>query len=341
MIYSTPSARQAPAAPAGQVFHGVPVAPTLDRIIGQSPAIRAVKSLLAKIAASPASTVLLCGESGTGKGLMAEELHAHSDRAGRPFQNITCGALPETLLESELFGSERGAYTDAKQQRKGLIEVADGGTVFLDEIGEITPALQVKLLRFLEERAFKRIGGSTDIRVDVLVIAATNRNLEQAVSEGMLREDLYYRLRVLPVRVPPLRERLEDIPQLVAHFVETYNEAFRKRVRGLTRGALARLGAHRWPGNIRELKNVIERAMLLSESDVLGENDLPSMLAPAGAPHQVELPPAGLDLPKLESDLLHQALQRSGGNRSRAARLLGLSRHQIRYRLEKSARARR
>jgi two-component system response regulator AtoC len=284
--------------------------------------------------------VLLCGESGTGKGLMAEETHAHSDRRARPFQNITCGALPETLLESELFGSERGAFTDAKRQRKGLIEVADGGTVFLDEIGEITPALQVKLLRFLEERAFKRIGGAVDVRVDVRVIAATNRNLEHAVREGLLRDDLYYRLRVLPVRVPPLRERLTDIPQLAAFFMETYNEAFHKRVRGLSRGALGRLGAHHWPGNIRELKNVIERAMLLSEGDQLTEADLPLSLAGGAQPHPVELPAEGLDLPKLEHDLLHQALQPSGGNRSRAARLLGLSRHQIRYRLKKSARSR-
>jgi DNA-binding NtrC family response regulator len=172
------------------------------------------------------------------------------------------------------------------------------------------------------------------------VIAATNRNLEHAVKEGLLREDLYYRLRVLPVRVPPLRERLADIPQLAAFFVAAYNEAFGKRVRGLTRGALDRLDAHQWPGNIRELKNVIERAMLLSERDEIGESDLPPLQARAASPHQVELPASGLDLPKLESDLLHQALQRSGGNRSRAARLLGLSRHQIRYRLEKSARSR-
>jgi transcriptional regulator with PAS, ATPase and Fis domain len=298
----------------------------------------AVKSLLGKIAASPASTVLLCGESGTGKGLMAEEIHASSGRCERPFQNITCGALPETLLESELFGSERGAFTDAKRQRKGLIEVADGGTVFLDEIGEITPALQIKLLRFLEERAFKRIGGSADIRVDVRVIAATHRDLEQAVRDGSLREDLYYRLRVLPVRVPPLRERLADIPPLAAFFVESYNESFHKRVHGLSRGALARLAAHGWPGNVRELKNVIERAMLLSEGDQLTEADLPS-LRPAAPPHQVELPAEGLDLPRLEHDLLHQALHRSGGNRSRAARLLGLSRHQIRYRLQKPTRS--
>jgi two-component system response regulator AtoC len=264
---------------------------------------------------------------------MAEEIHAHSDRRGLPFQNITCSALPETLLESELFGHERGAFTDAKRQRKGLIEAADGGTVFLDEIGEVTPSLQVKLLRFLEERAFKRIGGSGDIHVDVRVIAATNRNLEQAVRDGLLREDLYYRLRVLPVRVPPLRERLGDIPPLASHFVGIFNEAFRKAIRGLTRGALDRLSAHAWPGNIRELKNVIERAMLLTERDQLTEQDLPQSLGQGGPRPRVELPAEGLDLRRLEHELLHQALQRSGGNRSRAARLLGLSRHQIRYRL--------
>jgi transcriptional regulator with PAS, ATPase and Fis domain len=213
------------------------------------------------------------------------------------------------------------------------IEAADGGTLFLDEIGEVSPALQVKLLRFLKERAFKRIGGSVDIRVDVRVITATNRNLEQAVRDGQLREDLYYRLRVLPVRVPPLRERSGDIPLLAAHFVEVFNAAFHKQVRGLTRGALDRLCAHAWPGNVRELKNAIERAMLLTERDQLTEQDLPPSLGRSGPRAQVELPAEGLDLRRLEHDLLHQALERSGGNRSRAARLLGLSRHQIRYRL--------
>ncbi len=298
----------------------------------------AVKSLLAKIAASHASTVLLYGESGTGKGLMAEEIHSHSHRRARPFQSITCGALPETLLESELFGNERGAFTDAKRQRKGLIEVADGGTLFLDEIGEVTPALQVKLLRFLEERAFKRLGGSADVRVDVRVIAATNRNLERAVQDGLLREDLYYRLRVLPVRVPPLRERLADVPALAGHFIGAYNESFHKRVRGLSRGALDRLSAHGWPGNVRELKNVIEGAMLMAEGDHLTAEDLPASLSRSGRPHRCELPADGLDLAELEQDLLQQAMQRSSGNLTRAAALLGLSRHQMRYRLGKLGR---
>jgi len=306
-----------------------------QRIIGSSPAIQEVRSLLAKIAASPASTVLLYGESGTGKSLMAKEIHLRSQRSRRPFQNITCGALPETLLEGELFGHERGAFTDAKGQRKGLIEVADGGTVFLDEIGEITPALQLKLLRFLEERAFKRLGGSADIRVDVRVIAATNRDLEQAVAEGQLRQDLYYRLRVLPVRVPPLRERLADVQPLAAHFVAVFNESFHKNVHGLSRNALRRLCAHGWPGNIRELRNVIETAMLLAEGELLTERDLPAVVANDSPTRRFELPAEGVDLAALERDFLQQALQRTGGNRSRAARLLGLTRHQLRYRLGK------
>src|SRR5919204_1791727 len=191
----------------------------LDRIVGRSRAIEDVKALLQKVAASPASTVLLTGESGTGKDLAAKVLHYQSDRASRPFMNITCSALPETILESELFGHERGAFTDARQQKRGLLETADGGTVFLDEIGEMAPGLQAKLLRFLEEKTFKRVGGVADIRVDVRVIAATNRNLEQLVNEGKFREDLFYRLSVLPIELPPLRARAEDIPPLINYFV--------------------------------------------------------------------------------------------------------------------------
>src|SRR5262249_41684651 len=196
---------------------------SLDRIIGQSRAIADMKALLLKVAASPASTVLLTGESGTGKDLAAKVLHYASDRAGRPFMNITCSALPETILESELFGHERGAFTAARQLKRGLFESADGGTVFLDEIGEMAPGLQAKLLRVLEEKTFKRVGGVADIRVDVRVIAATNRNLEDGVRKGQFREDLYYRLNVLPIVLPPLRTRAEDIPALVHYFVDGYN----------------------------------------------------------------------------------------------------------------------
>ena len=206
---------------------------SLDRIVGVSPAITALRALLQKIAASPASTVLLTGESGTGKDLAAKVLHYASARAARPFMNITCSALPEALLESELFGHERGAFTGADRQKRGLLESADGGTVFLDEIGEMVPALQAKLLRFLEEKTFKRVGGSVDLRVDVRVIAATNRNLQEEVRQGRFREDLFYRLNVLPIVLPPLRERGEDIPRLVHFYIDSYNTEFKKRVRGI------------------------------------------------------------------------------------------------------------
>jgi two-component system, NtrC family, response regulator AtoC len=309
--------------------------PRFAELVGESEAMCGIKALLEKIAASPASTVLLFGESGTGKGLIAEEIHRHSARASRPFQHILCSALPETLLESELFGHEPGAFTDARQRKKGLLELAAGGTVFLDEIGEITHALQVKLLRFMEDHAFRRLGGTADIRVDVRVIAATNRDLERAVQDGSFRLDLYYRLTVLPVRVPPLRERQGDLPRLVDHFVGLFNAEFGKRVQRLSRAAKSRLEAHPWPGNVRELKNVVERAVLLSESERLTPEDFPAVAAASGTPPAFELPPEGIDLKQLESDLVVQALRRCGGNRSHAARLLGLSRRQLLYRLEK------
>ncbi len=219
-----------------------------DAIIGASPAMVSAKSLLERIAVSPATTVLLTGETGTGKDLAAKAIHYNSERAAKPFVNITCSALPEQLLESELFGHERGAFTDARQQKRGLLETADGGTVFLDEIGEMTPGLQAKLLRFLEERTFKRVGGLSDIRVDVRVIAATNRDLEDEVKAGRFREDLFYRLQVMPVRLPPLRERVGDIRLLVAHYIDRYNREFRKKVRGLQPAAQALLEQYRLAG---------------------------------------------------------------------------------------------
>src|SRR6266540_3345831 len=206
----------------------------VSRIVGESPTMVNLKALLQRIAASPASTVLLMGESGTGKDLAAKVIHYNSDRGSRPFMNITCSALPEALLESELFGHERGAFTDARQQKTGLLESADGGTVFLDEIGEMVPALQAKLLRFLEEKAFKRVGGTGDIRVDVRVIAATNRDLEEAVAQGKFREDLFYRLNVMQVQLPPLREHPDDIPLLINFYVDQFNREFRKQVRGVS-----------------------------------------------------------------------------------------------------------
>jgi two-component system response regulator AtoC len=307
----------------------------LDRFVGESPTMTAVKALLQKVATSPASTVLLTGESGTGKDLAAKVIHYTSERAPRPFVNITCSALPETLLESELFGHERGAFTDARAQKRGLLESADGGTVFLDEIGEMVPALQAKLLRFLEEKAFKRVGGAQDIRVDVRVIAATNRNLEDRVRQATFREDLYYRLNVLPLVLPPLRAHASDVPALVRHYVDGFNREFRKRVTGVSPEAMKGLEAYPWPGNIRELRNAVERAMLLTESDTLLPDHFPVLTPRAQATQGVELPAGGIDLEQLERDLVVQALARTNGNQTRAAALLGLNRDQIRYRIEK------
>jgi DNA-binding NtrC family response regulator len=309
---------------------------SLDRIVGESRAVKEAKALLQKVARSPASTVLLTGESGTGKDLAAKVLHYASDRASRPFMNITCSALPETILESELFGHERGAFTDARAQKRGLLESADGGTVFLDEIGEMAPALQAKLLRFLEEKTFKRVGGVADIHVDVRVIAATNRNLEDEVKKGRFREDLYYRLNVLPIPLPPLRARVDDIPALVHYFVDAYNTEFRKRVHGVAPEAMQRLKTYGWPGNIRELRNAVERAMLLVEGDELTGDLFPVATAAGGRLTEgVDLPAAGIDLEQLERSLVVQALERTHWNHTRAAALLGLNRDQIRYRIEK------
>ena len=305
-----------------------------DAIIGASPAMQQVKALLARIAASPASTVLLTGETGTGKDLAAKAIHYNSSRAARPFVNITASALPEQLLESELFGHERGAFTDARQQKRGLFETAEGGTVFLDEIGEMTPGLQAKLLRFLEEKTFKRVGGLQDIRVDVRVIAATNRNLEEEVNAGKFREDLYYRLQVMPVVLPPLRERRGDVILLANYYIDRYNREFRKRVQGLSPAAKALLEQYQWPGNIRELRNAIERAMLLADGEHI-EPDSFTTLTRSVAATQFKLPAEGLSLDEVERQLLLQALERAGGNQTQAGQLLGINRDQVRYRIEK------
>jgi two-component system response regulator AtoC len=309
---------------------------SFDRIVGESPALLTVKALLKKVASSPASTVLLTGESGTGKDLAAKAIHYNSGRASKPFMNITCSALPESLLESELFGHERGAFTGADRQKRGLFEMADGGTVFLDEIGEMVPALQAKLLRFLEEKTFKRVGGATDIQVDVRVISATNRNLQEEVRQGKFRDDLFYRLNVLPIALPPLRDRADDIARLVTFYIDAYNSEFKKRVRGVTPEAMQQLQRYPWPGNVRELRNAVERAMLLAEGNTLTAGDLSGTAAgPVRLSDRVELPAAGIDLEQLERSLLVQALERTGWNQTRAATLLGLNRDQIRYRIEK------
>jgi DNA-binding NtrC family response regulator len=305
-----------------------------DAIIGNSPAMQQIKGLLARVAASPASTVLLTGETGTGKDLAAKAVHYNSDRASRAFVNITCSALPEQLLESELFGHERGAFTDARQQKRGLFETAHGGTVFLDEIGEMTASLQSKLLRFLEEKTFKRVGGLSDVRVDVRVVAATNRDLEDEVKGGKFREDLFYRLQVMPIPLPPLRERKGDVAVLAAYYIDRFNREFKKRVQGLSPAATTLLEQYQWPGNVRELRNAIERAMLLIDRDRLEPDDFSTLTRSVEAA-QFKLPPGGINLEDVERQLLTQALEQAAGNQSQAAQLLGINRDQVRYRIEK------
>ncbi|MGH9143999.1 MAG: sigma-54 interaction domain-containing protein, partial [Vicinamibacterales bacterium] len=298
-------------------------------------AMDAVRARILQIAAGDLS-VLITGETGVGKELCAEMIHRLSPRAGKPFVKLNCSAIVESLIESELFGHERGAFTGADRQKRGLLESADGGTVFLDEIGEMAAALQAKLLRFLEEKTFKRVGSVSDIKVDVRVVAATNRQLEDEVKKGHFREDLYYRLNVLPIVLPPLRARTDDIPALVNYFVDAYNSEFRKRVRGVTPEAMKQLQTYGWPGNIRELRNAVERAMLLVEGSELTADQFP-VVARAGVrlTEGVELPPNGVDLEQLERSLVVQALERSGWNQTKAAALLGQNRDQIRYRIEK------
>src|SRR5688572_3733500 len=305
-----------------------------ESIIGESPAMKAAKAVMARVAASPASTVLLTGETGTGKDLAAKAIHYNSARAARHFVNITCSALPEQLLESELFGHERGAFTDARQQKRGLFETADGGTLFLDEIGEMTMPLQSKLLRFLEEKTFKRVGGLNDIRVDVRVVAATNRDLEEQVKAGKFREDLFYRLQVMPIMLPPLRSRRGDVPLLAAFFIDRFNTEFKKKVRGLSPAAIQALEQYQWPGNVREMRNAIERAMLLADRDRLEPQDF-TTLTRTVSPTQFKLPPEGVNIEDVERQLLVQALERAKGNQTQAAQLLGINRDQVRYRIEK------
>ena len=306
---------------------------SIEAIIGASPAMTTIKTLIGRVALSPASTVLLTGETGTGKDLAAKALHYNSDRASRAFVNITCSALPEHLLESELFGHERGAFTDARQQKRGLLETADGGTVFLDEIGEMTPGLQSKLLRFLEEKTFKRVGGLNDVRVDVRVVAATNRDLEKDVKAGKFREDLFYRLQVMPITLPPLRERRGDVALLANFYIDQFNREFRKKIRGLSPAAVSLLEHYQWPGNVRELRNAIERAMLLVDRSYLEPEDF--TLTRSVSPVEFVLPPDGVKLEEVERQLLVQALERADGNQTQAAQLLGVNRDQVRYRIEK------
>ncbi len=311
-------------------------------IIGQDPSMSQLMEMVTQIARTGATTVFLRGETGTGKDLVARAIHQQSDRAARPFVNITCTALSETLLESELFGHERGAFTDAKQQKKGLLELADGGTVFLDEIGDMPAALQAKLLRFLEERKFRRVGGTREIAVDVRVIAATNRDIEKAIEDGKFRNDLLYRLNVVTVELPPLRGRGNDVHLLARHFAQRFAQEFKRDVRDFDESACAKLQAYGWPGNVRELRNTIERAVLLCRGPIINANDIvvgKNDTKPLEWDlEHFELPGGGFDfekLQRLEKNLLLQALDRSHQNQSQAAKMLCLSRDRLRYRMQK------
>jgi DNA-binding NtrC family response regulator len=286
-----------------------------------------------KVASSDTATVLLTGESGTGKDLLAMAIHYESGRRDMPFMPLNCSALPRELLESELFGHEKGAFTDAKTLKKGLFEITDGGTLFLDEIGDMDLALQAKLLRILESRTFKRVGGTRDISVDVRVIAATNRDLEERIREKAFREDLFYRLNVLPIAIPPLRQRREDIVPLAERFLADLGKDLGKEIRKIDPDAVKAMEGYDWPGNVRELKNVIERAMILSSASTLGAGDLALKRTEVSQPLADQA--LTLDLEEMEGRLIMEALERSRNNQSGAAKLLGISRDTLRYRMKK------
>ncbi|HEY6839190.1 MAG TPA: sigma-54 dependent transcriptional regulator [Geobacteraceae bacterium] len=309
-------------------------------IIGVNKHMKNVLSMMEKVAKSEATTVLIQGESGTGKELVAKWIHYASSRAEKPFVAINCAAVPATLLESELFGHEKGAFTDAKATKKGLFELADGGTVFLDEIGDMELGMQAKLLRFLEDRTFRRIGGSKVISVDVRIISATNKDLLKAIEEKAFRNDLYYRLQVIPIFLPPLRERKDDILLMVNYFINVFNKEFNKNVTGISGMAEKMLLEYHWPGNIRELKNVVERAIILGNEDTLLLEHLPLEIvaksSAACSPQTTfKLPPEGVDIEEVEKELIRQALETSDWNQSKAAKKLFLGIDAFRYRMKK------
>ncbi len=315
---------------------------SVESFVGRSPQMLEMFETIRKIADSM-STVLVAGESGTGKELVARAIHDGSPRRNGPFVSVNCGAIPETLMESELFGHVKGAFTGAVASTVGLFSAAHGGTLFLDEITEVPAALQVKLLRVIQEREIRRVGDTKDIKVDIRLIAASNRDVAKAVQDGTLREDLFYRLNVIPLHIPPLRERREDIPLLVAHFMKRRSSELGRSVRSVTPAALAVLESYRWPGNVRELENVIERALVLGDGEVLDVDALPPDLRrPQDALEiAVEIPESGLDLQatldQIEQRYLQLALARTGGVQTRAAELLRVSFRQLRYKLRKHA----
>jgi DNA-binding NtrC family response regulator len=304
-------------------------------IVAKSARMQEVLAAVERVAPTN-STVLIGGESGVGKELIARAIHQHSRRASGPFIKINCTAIPENLLESELFGYERGAFTGATMSKPGKFELADKGTLFLDEIGDVPTATQAKLLRVLQEREFERLGGTRTIKVDVRMIAATNRDLRAALEQGTFREDLYYRLNVVPIDVPPLREHKEDIPGLVELFLVRYAKDSGKPIRGVAPGAMQTLTSFHWPGNVRELQNIIERAVTFAKADRIEAGDIQLDEAPAkGNPSAQGFLPGGMTLDSWEDEMIREALRRANGNKSQAARLLGLTRNALRYRLSK------
>ncbi len=321
-----------------------------DNIIGDSPQIKILLATVARMAKVGSATTLIRGESGTGKELIARAIHFNSRRSDHPFVEVNCTAIPEALLEDELFGHEKGAYTDAKTQRRGLLELADGGTLFLDEVGHINQTLQVKLLRVLETQAFRRLGGTNEIQVSTKIVAATNRDLEEALDNGSFREDLYYRLNVISISLPPLRDRGDDIIHIAEYYIDRYNREYDRNIRGLSPETKAFLKQYHWPGNVRELKNVIERVVLLGDGDIIQPKDLSIDRRPREQPTQVAkptveiaetgevrvvFPPSGISLEAVEKKLIEQALKVTRWNTTKAAQLLHLSRDTLRYRMKK------
>jgi two-component system, NtrC family, response regulator AtoC len=324
-----------------------------DQLVGNSPQMVSVFKMINVCARSDAKTVLITGESGTGKELVAHAIHLHSARAERPFIEVNCAAIPENLLENELFGHEKGAYTDASRRQKGIFELAEGGTVFLDEIGDMPYAMQAKLLKVMETKRFRRLGGEEDVETNVRIVTATNQELPRLVEEGKFRSDLFFRLNVVNIRIAPLRERRGDIPSLIAYFIRCLNEEYGRSVAGVAQDALGCLENYDWPGNVRELRNTIERAMMLEPGKVLGvchltEEVVQSRRHPADEPVAVDMsatdcsgtvairfPADGLSMEEVERQLIIFALKRAGGNQSQAARCLKMSRDTLRYRMKK------
>ena len=311
----------------------------LDSLVGVSRQVKDIRVLISKIATSDATNILVEGDSGTGKGLVARIIHNTGRRQKKPFMEVSCTALTESLVESELFGHEKGAFTDAKATKKGLFELAHGGTIFLDEVGDMPLASQAKLLRAIEDRMFKRVGGVRDIRVDIQVVAATNRDLAEAVAEGRFRKDLFYRLAVLKIPLAPLRTCPEDVPHLCRHFIAHFNKEFRRNYERVSPRALEILTEYHWPGNVREVRNVVERAMILEDKKEILPEDLPADLTHgkerSPRPMTIDLPPEGVSIEEVEQGLIARALDLADGNQSRAAKLLRISRDTLRYRIKK------